>query len=209
MRDLQLPFYLTGGTALSRYYLKHRFSDDLDLFVNSDGNYSTYVDQLMTRISSEEGLSELKLMRDRVVSTAYYTRFYITGHGTELKVDLVNDVPYHFGGFEIDESIGKLDSWRNILSNKLAALYRFEIKDFVDIWGLSRRFDFIWQEIVEEARWKEASVDPGEVSNLFRSFPFDRLEVINWTAHFDYSMIKEEFNTISDDIFYGKRNSLR
>jgi len=27
--------YLTGGTALSRPYLNHRFSDDLDLFVNA------------------------------------------------------------------------------------------------------------------------------------------------------------------------------
>ena len=25
-------YYLTGGTALSAFYLQHRFSDDLDLF---------------------------------------------------------------------------------------------------------------------------------------------------------------------------------
>ncbi len=25
--------YLTGGTALARFYLQHRFSDDLDLFI--------------------------------------------------------------------------------------------------------------------------------------------------------------------------------
>jgi len=29
------PFYLTGGTALSRGYFNHRYSDDLDLFVNN------------------------------------------------------------------------------------------------------------------------------------------------------------------------------
>ena len=28
------PFYLTGGTALTRFYLNHRYSDDLDLFQN-------------------------------------------------------------------------------------------------------------------------------------------------------------------------------
>jgi predicted nucleotidyltransferase component of viral defense system len=27
-------FYLTGGTALGRFYLNHRFSDDLDFFLN-------------------------------------------------------------------------------------------------------------------------------------------------------------------------------
>lgn len=35
VESLLLPFYLTGGTALSRFYFKHRFSDDLDLFVNN------------------------------------------------------------------------------------------------------------------------------------------------------------------------------
>jgi len=32
--ELETGFYLTGGTALSRGYLQHRFSEDLDLFVN-------------------------------------------------------------------------------------------------------------------------------------------------------------------------------
>lgn len=35
VKDLQLPFYLTGGTALSRFYYHHRYSDDLDYFVNN------------------------------------------------------------------------------------------------------------------------------------------------------------------------------
>ena len=26
------PFFLTGGTALSAFYLRHRYSEDLDLF---------------------------------------------------------------------------------------------------------------------------------------------------------------------------------
>ena len=29
-------FYLTGGTALSGYYLQHRISDDLDFFTEDD-----------------------------------------------------------------------------------------------------------------------------------------------------------------------------
>ena len=32
----QTPFYLTGGTALSRCYFNHRYSDDLGFFVNKD-----------------------------------------------------------------------------------------------------------------------------------------------------------------------------
>ena len=32
-------FYLTGGTALGRHYLEHRYSDGLDLFVNRENNF--------------------------------------------------------------------------------------------------------------------------------------------------------------------------
>ena len=32
IQDLDVDFYLTGGTVLSRCYLKHRYSDDLDFF---------------------------------------------------------------------------------------------------------------------------------------------------------------------------------
>ena len=38
--DLDTEFYLTGGTAASRGYLGHRFSDDLDLFVNDAAEFS-------------------------------------------------------------------------------------------------------------------------------------------------------------------------
>ncbi|MGI5097497.1 nucleotidyl transferase AbiEii/AbiGii toxin family protein [Treponema socranskii] len=32
VKNLDVPFYLTGGTALSRGYYHHRYSDDLDFF---------------------------------------------------------------------------------------------------------------------------------------------------------------------------------
>ncbi len=37
------PFYLTGGTALSRRWFGHRYSEDLDLFVDSDPRYAAHV----------------------------------------------------------------------------------------------------------------------------------------------------------------------
>ena len=38
-------FYLSGGTAASRGYLQHRFSDDLDLFVNDDERFGLWARQ--------------------------------------------------------------------------------------------------------------------------------------------------------------------
>ena len=36
IRQADTAFDLTGGTALGRHYLHHRYSDDLDLFVNQN-----------------------------------------------------------------------------------------------------------------------------------------------------------------------------
>mgnify|MGYP001574549045 CR=1 FL=1 len=44
-------FYLTGGTALSRWYLHHRFSDDLYFFVNDADDFSDQVDRALTAIT--------------------------------------------------------------------------------------------------------------------------------------------------------------
>ena len=40
-------FYLTGGTASSRGYLHHRFSDDLDFFVNDDNRFGLWVERII------------------------------------------------------------------------------------------------------------------------------------------------------------------
>jgi predicted nucleotidyltransferase component of viral defense system len=46
-------FYLSGGTALSAYYLQHRYSDDLDLFTRDQDALSVgvpLVEQLVARL---------------------------------------------------------------------------------------------------------------------------------------------------------------
>lgn len=47
IRLVDTGFYLTGGTAASRGYLHHRFSDDLDLFVNDNEQFGLWVDRII------------------------------------------------------------------------------------------------------------------------------------------------------------------
>jgi len=47
----ETDFYLTGGTAASRGYLNHRFSDDLDLFVNDDSRFGLWADRLIASVA--------------------------------------------------------------------------------------------------------------------------------------------------------------
>jgi predicted nucleotidyltransferase component of viral defense system len=46
------PFYLTGGTALSRGYYKHRYSDDLDYFVNDYPDFLRISERQIERIDA-------------------------------------------------------------------------------------------------------------------------------------------------------------
>jgi hypothetical protein len=42
-------FFLTGGTALSRVYYNHRYSDDLDFFVNASSSYDEQMDEIFVK----------------------------------------------------------------------------------------------------------------------------------------------------------------
>jgi hypothetical protein len=44
---IETGFYLTGGTALGRVHLRHRYSESLDWFVNDDDRFQTWVDRLL------------------------------------------------------------------------------------------------------------------------------------------------------------------
>jgi len=68
---LQNSLFLTGGTALSRFYFHHRFSDDLDYFVNNNGHFSSHVDLLFesfiknqTRLNFTIDLTQVKNLID-------------------------------------------------------------------------------------------------------------------------------------------------
>jgi len=44
-------FFLTGGTALSRAYYHHRYSDDLDFFLSQSDNYDKELDKALDLLS--------------------------------------------------------------------------------------------------------------------------------------------------------------
>jgi hypothetical protein len=51
----------------------------------------------------------------------------------------------------ISPVLGSVDHWRNILSDKLGALLRFEPKDYADLWVIAGHRSFSWKDIVGEA----------------------------------------------------------
>ncbi len=206
------PFYLTGGTALSRGYFDHRYSDDLDLFVNQDDDYAHHVQTLFRQFESAQRKGLFSIDYNRLQKYEHYTQFLLfqlSGHEKiELKIDLVNDIASHYGGLEHHPVLGSIDSVENILSNKLSAVFRYEAKDIVDIWVIAKNKKFEWISVVQEAKTKEAGTDPIVIFNILKSFPTDALSAVKWAIPVDFGMFKKDTDQIAEDILRGNRNSL-
>lgn len=200
---LDLPFYLTGGTALGRFYLNHRFSEDLDFFVNADHRYLNYIKQLKNKITARFDVNiQQSLFSDD------FTRFFIIEDDTWLKIEFVNDVEYYVGK-QAAYRYGHVDTPINILSNKLTAIVgRDEPKDVFDIILLSLNYSFNWRDIFSHAKHKTA-INELDIEQRLVSFPVEWLENVNWlSTPINTEKSRAALNQIADDFLLGKENTL-
>jgi hypothetical protein len=202
VRNQEVDFYLTGGTALSRCYLNHRYSDDLDFFTNQSPDFKKQTQQVVTAMRQDN----LKIE----IGTASESFFRITvlKDRMHLIIDFVNDVAFHYGSFDTADFFPKIDSWRNILSNKLSAMSRLEPKDVVDTLFIAKNYPFEWPEIIEEAKSKDLWVNPLDISKIIKEFPVKLFDSIKWIISADEKVLDKERLQMHDDIFYGRSNSL-
>ena len=128
---LDTGLYLTGGTAASRAYLRHRFSDDLDLFADDDHRFGLWAERVIEALARHGGWRvEVQLREER------FARLDVGAGDVALKIEMVNDVPARVGEVRTDTVLGRLDTAENILANKVSALVdRQEPKDLADVWG--------------------------------------------------------------------------
>jgi hypothetical protein len=197
-----VDFYLTGGTALSRCYLMHRYSDDLDLFLNA---HTAFKEQSNQVVSS---LKRNNLMCTVSAASESFLRVMIQRHDIFLKIDFVNDVPFHYGGIEKTPIFSRVDNWRNILSNKICALSRMEPKDIVDVLFIANRYAFSWEDILCEAREKDIWVEPIEVCRVIGRFQQVSMDTIRWISPMDTALLFGMMKPLHEDIFHGNDNSL-
>lgn len=208
VKELKLPFYLTGGTALNRNYFRHRYSDDIDLFVNNDIYFNQHIEALYKVLQEKQRAGLFSIDYQRTRRSENFFQLFILKEDVELKIDLVNDVASHYGDFINNHVLGKIDSLRNILSNKLSAIFRYEPKDVVDIWIICKNLKCNLREIIDEAKSKEAGVDPVAIYEILSSFPLDKLSIIKWIEKPETEIFKKEIMQIAEDILHGRENSL-
>jgi predicted nucleotidyltransferase component of viral defense system len=150
--SIRESFFLTGGTALSVFYLYHRASDDLDLFSLQSVDFSD-IDYWL-RSSWKGTCSKIKQGPD-------FLSFLIEGTKVDFVIDaLSNQENRERVEFENDQSL-LIDNIDNIASNKLSCIVsRTEPKDFIDTYFLFKDYpDLKIEDIYEDAKSKDAIFD--------------------------------------------------
>lgn len=145
--DLRFSCYLTGGTALSAFYLCHRLSEDLDFFSEE-------------QIGIEPVLAFLKSVPD-VVHVQYERKFdrkMFLLHQINDRVLKVEFTTYPFQRCEKGLAVEGIavDSFKDILVNKIMALTdRKDPKDYVDLfYGFDKQHGMDLRELLQAAETK-------------------------------------------------------
>lgn len=200
--EMNVPFYLTGGTALGRFYLNHRYSEDLDFFVNDNAAFRDLSKGMFKQLNQLFEMDEDAVLEDD------FSRFFVREQGQLLKIECINDVPYRVGE-PIHIAWGAVDTVENILTNKLSALIgRDEPKDMFDILHIAWNYRFNWQDIFHKAR-KKAHLNELEITERILSFPIALFERVNWMkASPDIMEYESAKIRVADDFLLGLDNSL-
>lgn len=145
-------YFLTGGTALSEFYLHHRSSEDLDFFSRTPRNLAEDA-SAFAEVLAASGIHSRNVTADPRFSRLVAFR----GPDNEVKVDLAEDKiqlapTLSFGGVVVD-------SLEDIAVNKVCVLSRLELKDFVDLYMILAETDWTLDYLLDRAKLKEGSFE--------------------------------------------------
>lgn len=152
--ELKKYFFLTGGSALAHYYLKHRYSEDLDFFTEESDRVKL-VTGVIIKLSKD-----LSLNYESSRKYETFCEYFVMSESERIKLHFAQDTPFRFKPIIHDDNLDFFyDNELDISCNKFSALFdRHDTKDFVDIYFLSKEF-MPFEKIYEYARQKHIGMD--------------------------------------------------
>jgi predicted nucleotidyltransferase component of viral defense system len=144
-------FYLTGGTALTEFYLAHRKSFDLDIFTTEKALVIPF-----SRAFEDEIKKVFQIKVIRRLET--FVEFEVSGKDGKTRVQIALDSPFRFEN-PVDSDIGiKVNDYTDLIVDKLLAFFgRAEPRDAVDLFFILKDEDF-WK-LTELAKGKDPGFD--------------------------------------------------
>jgi len=127
-------FYLTGGTALAEFYLKHRLSEDLDFFSEKEfepQSISVFFEEIKNKANIKKVEYQQSFNRNLF--------FLDMEDGDKVKMEFTY---FPFERIEKKEKIGNLyiDSLLDIAVNKVFTIYQKpRSRDFIDLYFILKK----------------------------------------------------------------------
>ena len=148
--------YLTGGTALAYFYLKHRQSNDLDFFTSVEEIIDPFSHQLEKHLAAKG----FECKRQRAFHS--FVELIVSLKGQTTLIHLALDSTFRFEPAKEfpDYPRLKVDNLTDIASNKLLALFgRAALRDFIDVYFLIQKGHFQKKPLMEAALHKDPGFD--------------------------------------------------
>ena len=148
-------FYLSGGTALSEYYLHHRISEDLDFFSEKEID-KIWLNSLAKKIKQSLGFRKLDIEESFNRNLVFFTTNKIT-----IKTEFT-----YYPFTRIEKSVSKngikVDSLIDIAVNKFFTIYQKPTaRHFIDLYLILKAKKYLWEQLEKYARIKfETVIDP-------------------------------------------------
>ena len=147
--QLYHQFYFSGGTALSEFYLQHRFSEDLDFFAENDFD-AVELNLFLQTHKNDYGANTLQYQQ------SFNRNLFFLDFGKEqpLKVEFTY---YPFPRLEIGMSFGNLsvDSVLDIAVNKAFTLtQKARGRDYFDLFEINQKYGFDFKNLLKLAHQK-------------------------------------------------------
>lgn len=143
-------FYLTGGTALSEFYLQHRLSYDIDLFTEKEEVDQRATDSFLKKLSP--ALSVKKIKRSQFLGLFSYVLVFEDEQ--ELKVDF-NYYPFPRIQKGIRYKNLEVDSVYDIAVNKLQTIFtKPRSRDYLDLYFIMRKYKYPLAKLILDAKAK-------------------------------------------------------
>lgn len=162
--EITKRFYLTGGTALAEFYLKHRKSEDVDLFTQEREVDPKLIEAFLKKNSP--GLSVVHIKRSQFLGLFSYTLVY--KDKDQLKVDF-NYYPFPRIEKGIKHKNLEIDSLYDIAANKLHTLFmKPRERDYVDLFFILNKGNYSIKRLILDAKAKfDWDIDKMNLINQF------------------------------------------
>lgn len=155
-------FYLSGGTALTEFYIPYRLSDDLDFFS------ATEIATEDVAIFLKQNKSKLKYESFEFNTSFNRNLFFLKFSDQILKTEFT-----YYPFTQIEKPVNHdgilVDSLLDITANKLFTIYQKpRTRDFMDLYMIGQKMNWKIKDLVQKTKIKfDVHIDPIKLGSQF------------------------------------------